>query len=164
MTARDNINENYNNAKEWRRANYQKLKPYRGEWVIYTKDGVIAHHSDYRTMTQQIDLENLDPSEYITERIYENEFVEPVKFFPVRFRTVKKHDWQPKYEICLTFQNSRIMEMLVDSGSDISLITLYLGADLGYSLSPGEVLSNGEGVGGSVQYVLRQIEMKIDDH
>jgi hypothetical protein len=54
--------------------------------------------------------------------------------------------------------------MLVDSGSDISLITLYLGKDLGYSLSPGEVLSHGEGVGGSVQYVLREIQMQIDDH
>lgn len=84
------MNENYNNAKEWRRANYQKLKPYREEWVIFTKDGVIAQHSDYRTMTQQIDLQNLDPSEYITERIYENEFVEPAEFFPMRFRTVKK--------------------------------------------------------------------------
>jgi hypothetical protein len=84
------MNENYNNAKEWRRSNYQKLKPYRGEWVIYTNDGVVAHHSDYRTMTQQIDLQNLDPSEYITERIYENEFVEPAKFFPMRFRIVKK--------------------------------------------------------------------------
>ena len=41
-------------------------------------------------MTQQIDLQNLDPSEYITERIYENEFVEPAKFFPVRLRIVKK--------------------------------------------------------------------------
>lgn len=38
-------------------------------------------------MTQQIDLQNLKSSEYITERIYENEFVEPVKFLPVRFRT-----------------------------------------------------------------------------
>lgn len=154
----------YNSAKEWRKANYQKLKQYRGEWIIYTKDGVIAHHQDYRIMTQQIDLQNLKSSDYITERIYENEFVEPVKFLPVRFRTVKKHDWQPKYEVCLTFQNSKILEMLVDSGSDISLITLYLGTDLGYTLSQGEVLSNGEGVGGSVQYVLRQVEMQIDDY
>jgi hypothetical protein len=74
------MNEVYNSAKEWRKANYHKLKKYRGEWVIYTKDGVIAHHRDYRTMTGQIDLQKLDPSEYITERIYENEFVEPVKF------------------------------------------------------------------------------------
>jgi hypothetical protein len=84
------MNEKYNSAKEWRKANYRKLKQYRGEWIIYTKDGVIAHHQDYRIMTQQIDLQNLKSSDYITERIYENEFVEPVKFFPVRFRTVKK--------------------------------------------------------------------------
>ncbi|XVE12508.1 MAG: DUF4351 domain-containing protein [Dolichospermum sp. DET68] len=34
--------------------------------------------------------QNLKSSDYITERIYENEFVEPAKFLPVRFRTVKK--------------------------------------------------------------------------
>jgi hypothetical protein len=158
------MSENYINAKDWRKANRQKLKKYRGEWVIYTKNGVIAHNSDYRTMTQQIDLQQLSPWDYITERIYENEFIEPVKFFPVRFRTVKKHDWQPKYDVCLTFHNSKILEMLVDSGSDISLITLGLGEDLGYAISSGEILSSGEGVGGSIQYVLRQVEMQIDDH
>ena len=31
------MNEKYNSAKEWRKANYQKLKQYRGEWIIYTK-------------------------------------------------------------------------------------------------------------------------------
>ncbi len=158
------MSENYANAKEWRKANYQKLKKYRGEWVIYTKNGVIAHDTNYRAMTQQIDLRQLSPLDYITERIYENEFIEPVKFLPVRFRTVKKHDWQPKYDICLTFRESKVVEMLVDSGSDISLITLGLGEDLGYAISSGEILSSGEGVGGSIQYVLRQVEMQIDNH
>ena len=158
------MSENYANAKEWRKANYQKLKKYRGEWVIYTKNGVIAHDTNYRAMTQQIDLRQLSPLDYITERIYENEFIEPLKFLPVRFRTVKKHDWQPKYDVCLTFCESKVIEMLVDSGSDISLITLGLGEDLGYAISSGEILSSGEGVGGSIQYVLRQVEMQIDDH
>jgi hypothetical protein len=158
------MSENYLSAKEWRKANHQKLKKYRGEWVIYTKNGVIAHDRNYRAMTQQIDLSLLSPLDYITERIYENEFVEPVKFLPVRFRTVKKHDWQPKYDVCLTFRESKIVEMLVDSGSDISLITFDLGEDLGYTVSSGEILSSGEGVGGSIQYVLRQVEMQIDDH
>ena len=158
------MSESYTNAKEWRKANYQKLKKYRGEWVIYTKNGVIAHDANYRAMTQQIDFRQLSPWDYITERIYENEFIEPLKFLPVRFRTVKKHDWQPKYDICLTFRESKVVEMLVDSGSDISLITLGLGEDLGYEISSGEILSSGEGVGGSIQYVLRQVEMQIDNH
>jgi Aspartyl protease/Family of unknown function (DUF5678) len=157
------MSEIYASAREWRKANYHQLKKYRGEWIIYTKDGVIAHDSNYRAMTQQVDLRQLSPLDYITERIYENEFIEPLKFLPVRFRTVKKHDWQPKYDVCLTFRESKIVEMLVDSGSDISLITLDLGQDLGYTISSGEILSSGEGVGGSIQYVLRQVEMQIDD-
>jgi len=55
------MTENCVSAKEWRKANHQKLKKYRGEWVIYTKDGVIAHDRNYRAMTQQIDLRQLSP-------------------------------------------------------------------------------------------------------
>jgi len=46
-------------------------------------------------------MDHLDPnsSDYVVERIFENEFIEPLKFWPVRFRTVKQHEWQPKYEV-----------------------------------------------------------------
>jgi len=75
------MSEKYNSAKEWRKANYQKLKQYRGEWIIYTKDGVVAHHQDYRIMTQQIDLQNLKSSDYITERIYETNLLSQLNFY-----------------------------------------------------------------------------------
>jgi Family of unknown function (DUF5678) len=63
---------------EWYQEHWQKLKEYVGEWVAYSKDGVISHDLDYLTM---IDRVKLDPIKYIIERIYENEFVEPIKFY-----------------------------------------------------------------------------------
>jgi len=54
--------------------------------------------------------------------------------------------------------------MLVDSGADFSLIPKPLGLELGYELSLGELVSKAEGIGGGVDYVLRNIEMQLDSH
>jgi hypothetical protein len=72
-------------------------------------------------MISQVKLK-LDPLEYIIERIYENEFVEPIKFYPVRFRTVKASNWQPKYSVTLSYQENRQLKVLVDSGADFCLM------------------------------------------
>ena len=78
---------------EWYQAHWHELKEYVGEWVAYSKDGVISHDKDYLIMLDRV---KLDPLDYIIERIYENEFVEPIKLYPVRFRTVRASNWQPK--------------------------------------------------------------------
>ena len=146
---------------EWYRSHWQELKEYVGEWVAYSKDGVISHDRDYLTMISQV---KLDPLEYIIERIYENEFVESIKFYPVRFRTVKASDWQPKYLVTLSYQETRQLKILVDSGADFCLMPKQLGMDLGYKVDAQEVMSKAEGVGGEVDYVLRRVDLSIDSH
>ena len=53
--------------------------------------------------------------------------------------------------------------MLVDSGAEISLITHKLGLELGYALADAEPPLLAETIGGTVEYVLRNVEMTIDD-
>ncbi|HEY9702163.1 MAG TPA: aspartyl protease family protein [Allocoleopsis sp.] len=156
------MTENYQTPREWYKNNRSQLKKYRGQWIAYTKNGVIAHHPKYLDMKQNID-ENIT-EEYVIERIYETEFMEPVKFYPIRFRTLKTHDWQPKYEVILKFLAREKINILVDSGADMSVISKQLGQNLGYEKSPEEIVIKGEGVGGSVDYILRNIEIEIDGH
>jgi hypothetical protein len=111
-----------------------------------------------------IDRVQLDPLDYIIERIFENEFVEPIKFYPVRFRTVRASNWQPKYLVTLSHQNTRQLKILVDSGADFCLMPKQLGIDLGYGVSIEEVTSKAEGVGGEVEYVLRRVDVSIDGY
>jgi len=144
---------------DWYQAHWQELKEYVGEWVAYSKDGVISHDRDYLMM---IDRVQLDPLEYVIERIFENEFVEPIKFYPVRFRTVRASNWQPKYLVTLSHQNTRQLKILVDSGADFCLMPRQLGIDLGYGINIEEVMSKAEGVGGEVDYVLRRVNVSID--
>jgi hypothetical protein len=54
--------------------------------------------------------------------------------------------------------------MLVDSGADFSLIPKDLGIALGYELAHAEHLSQAEGIGGSVEYALREIEIQQDSY
>jgi hypothetical protein len=54
--------------------------------------------------------------------------------------------------------------MLVDSGADFSLIPRNLELVLGYELAVAEHLSQAEGIGGSVKYALRDIEIQLDSY
>jgi hypothetical protein len=122
----------YATANEWYKANRRNLKKYRGEWIAYTNQGVISHDRDDRKMKDGIPHDTPKLS-YVIGRIFESEFVEPVRFYPVSMRSLKSHDWQPRYELPLKVQNSERVEMLVDSGAELSLITKQLGEDLGCS-------------------------------
>ena len=90
----ENMEAEYTTAEEWYKANRRELKKYRGQWIAYTNQGVISGDRDYDKMKSGIDP-SLSSLDYVIERIFESEFVEPIRFYPVRMRTLKAHDWQP---------------------------------------------------------------------
>jgi Family of unknown function (DUF5678) len=49
------LSPNIEKADQWYKLNSHILKKYRGEWIAFTADGIIAHHRDYFTMESQID-------------------------------------------------------------------------------------------------------------
>jgi hypothetical protein len=69
----------YATANDWYKANRRELKKYRGEWIAYTNHGIISHDSDYDKMKEGIEP-SLSSLDYVIERIFESEFVEPVRF------------------------------------------------------------------------------------
>jgi Aspartyl protease len=55
--------------------------------------------------------------------------------------------------------------MLIDSGADISVITRSAGEELGLVFSKNDFTYEAGGVGGGIiQYILKQIEIQIDEH
>jgi len=85
----------YPTANEWYQANHRELKKYRGQWIAYTNRGVISCDRDYRNMKNGIPADTFKLG-YVLYRVYESEFIEPVRFSPVRMRSLKPHD-QPRY-------------------------------------------------------------------
>lgn len=54
--------------------------------------------------------------------------------------------------------------MLIDSGGELSLSTKKLGRDLGCVKAGGEINSKAEGVGGSIEYLLPEVEIELEGH
>ncbi len=69
----------YTTAKEWYKANRRELKKYRGQWIAYTNQGVISCDRDYRKIKDGIPPDTPKLS-YASDRIFESEFIEPVRF------------------------------------------------------------------------------------
>jgi len=65
------------------------LKKYRGEWIAYNHQEVISHTRDYDKMKEGV-APSLSSLDYVIERIFESEFIEPIRFYPVRILSTPK--------------------------------------------------------------------------
>ncbi|NEQ19647.1 MAG: hypothetical protein F6K28_08805 [Microcoleus sp. SIO2G3] len=146
---------------KWLNHNRQMLLDlYRNQYVAYNANGLIAHSENLREV-----LELAEASEQVYVIYLVPRSTASIQILPIRFRTVSRHDWQPNYHIKLKHRDINIFTtMLVDSGAELSLISLKVGQDLGYALADAESTLLAETIGGRVEYVLRNVEMTIDQH
>lgn len=87
-----------------------------------------------------------------------------IQILTIYFRSVVRHQWLPNYPVKLKHKDYEVrVSMLVDSGAEISLITHKLGLELGYALADSEPPLLAETIGGTVEYVLRNVEITISD-
>lgn len=144
---------------KWLNQNRQMLLDlYRNHYVAYNASGLIAHSENLREV-----LELAEASEQLYAIYLVPRSTASVQILPIRFRTVSRHDWQPNYHIKLKHRDINISTtMLLDSGAELSLISLKVGQDLGYALADAESTLLAETIGGRVEYVLRNVDMTID--
>jgi Aspartyl protease/Family of unknown function (DUF5678) len=143
----------------WVNNNKELLAKYKKMWIAYNSSGIIAADKDYGTMLQKAKESN---EEFI---IYSNHHFGAVRFLPIRFRSFQTHNWQPLYSATLKLGNELFSEnFLIDSGADFCLIPYHVGHFLGLAISPGEPILSADGIGGSVKYAIKNIELIIDGH
>jgi hypothetical protein len=82
------MEQKYLDAHNWYIENQQKLGIYRGEWIAFTSNGVIAHHREYLQTIAQIEPERTD---FVLARVHEYDCWEPPKFPKIRFPGYSKH-------------------------------------------------------------------------
>ena len=139
---------------------HQVLELYKNQYIAYNSEGVIAHSKNLQEVLQTAEASGqqfliyLVPSRRLSLQI-----------LPIHFRSVVRHDWQPNYSVQLKHREIKInATMLVDSGAEVSLISFPIGQDLGLALADAESTLLAETIGGTVEYVLRNLEMTIDEH
>lgn len=145
----------------WIEANRRMLERHCGEWVALAEGQVISHSPDLGTV---MDAGRASGKVYWLFKVPTS--WRRVRIYPVRLRSLHVSAWEPVYPVLLrpgTPFEVRV-EMLVDSGADASCISRSLGERLGLARAPGETLEAAEGVGSSLQYVGRDVEMDVDGH
>lgn len=155
-----NISEKNNQLSNWVNKNRTLLNNYKDQWIAYNLKGIIASGKNLHVVIKEADKTDKDYVLYFISQYFDK-----VRFLPIRFRGIKTHEWQPEYEISLQLKSKAMkLRMIVDSGADFSLIPLKIGLELGFKLALGEPLNDAKGIGGSVKYVIRNIQFIIDNH
>jgi hypothetical protein len=135
-------------------------RKYPNQYVACSLKGVLAHGNNLDLVLEQAK----QSGEYflihwVTKR------TSSVRFLAIKFHILSRESWEPLYPVILKHQEQQIdTEMVVDSGADVSLISFNLGTDLGFKLADSEVKLGADGVGGRVEYVLRDIQMTVAQH
>jgi hypothetical protein len=144
---------------KWLNQNRQELKQYAHQYIAYNAKGTIANSENLREVLDLAEASGEIFSIYLVPG-----FTASIVILPIHFRTVSTHEWSPTYQVNLKHRELTInTTMVVDLGADFSIISLKAGQDLGYALADGEQILIGQTIGGTVEYVLRGIEMTIDE-
>ncbi len=143
---------------KWLNRHREQLKEYAHQYIAYNSNGIIAHGSGLHQVLELAEASGETFAIYLVPG-----FTGSIVILPIRLRSVSRHEWLPNYQVNLKHRELEIKTtMLVDSGADFSLISLKAGQDLGYALADGEQTLLAQTIGGTVEYVLRNVEMTID--
>ncbi|MGB7519335.1 MAG: retropepsin-like domain-containing protein, partial [Spirulinaceae cyanobacterium] len=152
--------QNYELLK-WLNSNHQMLLyNYPNQYIAFNPEGLIAHSEN---LEEILDLAKASQKTFVI-------YLVPLKtasivIHSIRFRSVTRHNWLPDYPAKLKHKKKEIDTlMLVDSGAEVSLISYKMGQQLGYALADSESKLLAETIGGTVEYVMRDVEMVIDNH
>jgi len=147
---------------KWLNQNRRMLRQsYPNQYVAYNAEGMIAHDESLEVV-QEIAKASQQPYAIYVIPPCNNA---SIQIHPIYFRAVVRHEWIPDYPVKLKHRDKEeIVTMLVDSGAEVSLISLRVGRDLGYTLADSETVLLAETIGGTVRYVLRDVEMTINEH
>ncbi|MFM9267822.1 retropepsin-like domain-containing protein [Tychonema sp. BBK16] len=136
------------------------LDLYRNQYIAHNADRLIAHSENLQEVLALAEASGEFFAIYLVPR-----YCASVQILPIRFRAVTRTEWQPNYYVKLKHRDIELSTaMLVDSGAELSLISLKVGQDLGYALADSESSLLAETIGGTVEYVIRNVEMTIDGH
>ena len=143
----------------WLNNNRYNLKPYTKQYLALSKSGILAHNLDLDSVLETARQTN----EYFVIYHVPDRSPTMMTILPVRIRSVSRHEWKPEHIVTLSNKEITIEYiMLVDSGADFSVISKKSGLDLGFNLADAEQTLLAYGIGGTVEYVLRKVQVSIN--
>ena len=153
-----------NNIENWLKQISDNPSQYEGKFVVHNEreilfvSAAIKEADDWRK-SKQIQYSN-------ALRL----FLVPYHFGSVRLRMLKikslsAGEWTPTYPVKFILDDGSHFEldMLVDSGADITFIPKTIGEQIGLIRAPHETTFTAYGVGSELSYLVREMPIKIDE-
>ena len=153
--------------KSWINENKELLLNYKGNWIAYTYEtGLLAYGKTLREVIEQAEKSTKDFIIWHVNEHFGQPRVLPIRMARNSVYTIRdeSHYWVPEYPVTLQVgKNKLVQNMLVDSGSDFTLIPYETGKELGFTALPEELRHKAYGVTGSFIFLEREITCIIND-
>jgi hypothetical protein len=137
--------------------------PYEGKFVVHTDTGILFISED---MSEAENFLKKNSTEFFNSL---GIFLVPHQFGAIRLRMLKikslmTGEWTPTHEVKFILDDGteRPLDMIVDSGADVTFIPKIVGEQLGLIRTPHEFVAEAKGVGSVVPYLLRQLKVNIE--
>ena len=139
------------------RANFEQ---YKQKIVVHNNDNILFVATNFK------EANKWGQDNYGLEWDKLHYFYVPSKFDKLRILTLKiknlfVNEWIPTYPVKFygTDEKPIELEMLVDSGADITFLPYKVGLDIGFTRTLGDKIEQAEGVGGDVHYIVKEINI-----
>ena len=148
----------YNSS--WQKEIYKDKKLY-GKKIAIANGKIIAVADNYEELKKLVTVITSDFSCYSVPKR-----PDMVQILTLRLKSIKKNEWRPVYPIKFLHDDdtSNCEDFLIDSGADISVVDYDFGLSLGWIKDNHETLSVAMGIGGEVEYLIRENDIEIDGH
>lgn len=150
--------------ENWIKQISDNLQQYKGKFVVHNEKNVLFADKNLK------EAENWRKN---WQAKYDNNlrlFLVPVHFGSVRLlmlkiKSLSAGEWTPTYPVKFVLDDGSLFEldMLVDSGADITFIPKIIGERLGFTRSRHETTFTAFGVGSELSYLVREMPIKIDE-
>jgi predicted aspartyl protease len=159
-----NIGNMTDNIETWLNQIAENPKQYEGKFVIHDGKNLLFVSPTVK------EADDWRKSQQVQYAMPLRLFLVPYHFGSVRLRMLKikslsAGEWTPTYPVKFVLDDGSHFEldMLVDSGADITFIPKAIGEQLGLTRSRHETTFTAYGVGSELSYLVREMPIKIDD-
>ena len=144
---------------EWQKEISHNSK-YWGKVIAIVDDKIIDFADTYYEIDSRMKERNMKFVTFKVPKQYDS-----YRILTFKIKSITRHDWKPFYKINFKLKNGNIKEesMLIDSGADISIINYQFGEYLGFQRDENEILGIAEGFGSKISFLMREIEIEIDN-
>lgn len=152
--------------RSWINENKELLLQYKGNWIAYTyENGLLAFGKTLREVIEQAEKTTPDFIIWHVHQHFGQPRVLPIKMAKNSVYTIRdeSHYWVPEHQVVLQVgQKKLIQSMLVDSGSDFTIIPYETGQELGFTALAEELRHKAYDVNGSFIFLEREITCTIN--